>query len=89
VLVDYSDRELGLIVFLRIWRDQFLDISLAFVLSTAVLGIGAMWMLWSENVGPEVVDLSLFPDFVEWIRWILVQGSTGTFPGHIDMCLAG
>jgi hypothetical protein len=68
VLVDSSDRRLGLIVFLQIWRDQFLDVSLAFVLSTTVLGIEARWMLWSENVGPEVVDLLLFPDFIDWMR---------------------
>jgi hypothetical protein len=42
-------------------------------LSTAALGAGARWVLWSTDVGPEVVDLSLFPDFVEGIRWLLVQ----------------
>jgi hypothetical protein len=36
-------------------------------------------MLWSEDVGPEVVDLSSFPDFVNGIRRSLVQDSTGTF----------
>jgi hypothetical protein len=30
-------------------------------------------MLWSEDVGPEMVDLSLFPDFVDEIHWIFVQ----------------
>jgi hypothetical protein len=37
-------------------------------------------MLWSEDVGPEVVDLSSFPDFVDGMRRSLVQDSTGTFP---------
>jgi hypothetical protein len=37
-----------------------------------VLGAGARWMLWSEDIGPEVVDLSFFPDFVVGMRWILV-----------------
>jgi hypothetical protein len=39
-------------------------------------------MLWSEDVGPEVVDLSSFPDFVDVMRRFLVQDSTGTFPGR-------
>jgi hypothetical protein len=39
-------------------------------------------MLWSEDVGPEVVDLSSFPDFVDGIRRLLIQGSMGTFPGR-------
>jgi hypothetical protein len=39
-------------------------------------------MLWSEDVGSEVVDLSLFLDFVNGIRWILAQGCTGTSPGQ-------
>jgi hypothetical protein len=29
-----------------------------------VLGADARWILRSEDVGPEVVDLSFFPDFV-------------------------
>jgi hypothetical protein len=53
------------------WRPSFL---------AAALGAGARWVLWSEDVGPEVVDLSLFPDFVGGIWWFLVQGSTGTSP---------
>jgi hypothetical protein len=27
-------------------------------------GDGATWVLWSEDVGPEVLDLPLFPDFI-------------------------
>jgi hypothetical protein len=48
----------------------------------AVLGARARWVLWSEDVGPEVVDLSLFPDFIGGMRWFLFQGSTGTSPGR-------
>jgi hypothetical protein len=39
-------------------------------------------MLWSEDVGPEVVELSSFPDIVDGMRRFLVQDSTGTFPGR-------
>jgi hypothetical protein len=34
-------------------------------LSTAALGAGVRWVLWSTDAGPEVVDLSLFPDSVD------------------------
>jgi hypothetical protein len=57
----------------RRWRSSF---------STAAPGAGARWILWSEDVGPEVVGLSHFPDFIGGMRWILVQGSTGTSPGQ-------
>jgi hypothetical protein len=33
---------------------------------------GKRWILWSEDVGPEVVDLSLFVDFIDGNRLILV-----------------
>jgi hypothetical protein len=39
-------------------------------------------VLWSEDVGPEVVDLALVPDFDNRMRWILVQESTRTSPGR-------
>jgi hypothetical protein len=39
-------------------------------------------MLWSEDVGPEVVDLSSFPDFVDGMRRFLVQDNTTTFSGR-------
>jgi hypothetical protein len=39
-------------------------------------------MLSSKEVGSEVVDLSLFPDFVDRMRRILVQDSTGTSPSQ-------
>jgi hypothetical protein len=42
----------------------------------------ARWFLWSEDVGPEVVDLSFFSDFVDGRRWILVQDNTGTSLGR-------
>jgi hypothetical protein len=52
-------------------------------------------MLWIKDVGPKVVDLSLFPDFVGGMRWFLVQYSTATSPGRRAtatcalMCAAG
>jgi hypothetical protein len=36
------------------------------------LGAGTRWVLWSEDVGLEVVDLSFFPDFIGEMRWFLV-----------------
>jgi hypothetical protein len=39
-------------------------------------------MLRSEDVGPKVVDLALFPDFIDGMRWILVQECTETFHGR-------
>jgi hypothetical protein len=38
--------------------------------------------LESEDVGPEVVDLSLFLDFVNRMQQILIQGSTRIFLGR-------
>jgi hypothetical protein len=35
-----------------------------------------------DNVGLKVVELSLFPHFVDGMRWFLVQGNTGMFPGR-------
>jgi hypothetical protein len=55
------------------WRSSF---------STTALGIGARWMFWSEDIGPEVVDMSLFPDFVDGMRWILLQARMGMSPGR-------
>jgi hypothetical protein len=80
VLVDPSDRWLGLLAFLLIWRDLFLCVSLVFVVIHIGAGGRARWMLWSEDVGPEVVELSLILDFVDGMRRILVQGSMGTSP---------
>jgi hypothetical protein len=51
----------------------FLDVSLVPVIIHGGAGARVRWMLWSTDAGPEVVDLSLFPDFVDGIRWILVQ----------------
>jgi hypothetical protein len=39
-------------------------------------------MLWSEEFGPKVEDLALFPDFVDGMWWIWIQDSTGTSPGR-------
>jgi hypothetical protein len=65
-----------------IWRDLFLDVSLASVVFYGGAGAGARWVLWSEDVRPEVLDLLLFPDFIGGMRWFLIQGSTGTSPGR-------
>jgi hypothetical protein len=42
-----------------------------------LLWAGARWMLWSMDVGPYVVDMSLFSGFVDGMRWILVQDNMG------------
>jgi hypothetical protein len=47
-----------------------------------MLAAGARWLLWSKDVGLEVVDLSFFSDFVDRRRWVLVQDSMGTSPGR-------
>jgi hypothetical protein len=47
--------------------------------STIALGAEARWILWSEDVDLEVIDLSFFLDFIDGIRRILVQDSTGMF----------
>jgi hypothetical protein len=39
-------------------------------------------MFWSEEFGPKVEDLALFPDFVDGMQWIWIQDSTGTSPGR-------
>jgi hypothetical protein len=56
----------------------------------ATLGAMVRWMLWSEDVGPEAVDLSLFLNFVVRMQQILVQDNTKTSLStcYIDMCLA-
>jgi hypothetical protein len=40
------------------------------------------WMLWSNEVGPEVVDLSLFRNFVVEMWWTFLQDSTGASVGR-------
>jgi hypothetical protein len=57
-----------------------ISVSPVFVINYGVAGDRARWMLWSEDVGPEVVELSLILDFVDGMRQILVQGSMGTSP---------
>jgi hypothetical protein len=83
VLVDFSDQQRGLLAVHQIWRDLFLDVSLVSVIFCGGAGAGARWVLWSEDVDPEVVDLSLFSYFMGGMRWFLVQGSTGTSPGQL------
>jgi hypothetical protein len=46
------------------------------------MAAGARWILWSEDVGPKVVDLPYFPNFADGMRLFLVQDSMGTFPGQ-------
>jgi hypothetical protein len=82
VLVGPSDRQRDLLTVLQIYRDLFLDVSLASVVFCGgAVGRGEVGAL-EEDVGPEVADLSLFPDFIAGMRWFLVQGSTGTSPGR-------
>jgi hypothetical protein len=38
-------------------------------------------MIGSEDVGPQVMDLALFPDFTDRMWWILAQDNIGTSPG--------
>jgi hypothetical protein len=76
VLVDLSGRQVGLLTGLQIWRDLFLDVSLAFV----VVHDGAGGR--GEVVLLEVVDMPFFSDFVDGRRRILVEDSTGTSPGR-------
>jgi hypothetical protein len=53
------------------------------------------WFLWIEDVGPEVVDLPFFFEFVDGRRQVLVQESMRTFPGrratasqqHVPRCM--
>jgi hypothetical protein len=81
VLVDLSGWQLGFLALLQIQRDLFLEVSFAFVVFCNDAGAGARWMLWSKDAGPEVVELSLFLDFVDGLRRILVQDNAGTSPG--------
>ncbi|KAK1615382.1 hypothetical protein QYE76_020899 [Lolium multiflorum] len=75
-------RRLGLLAVHQIWRDLFLDVSLAFVVVHDGAGAGARWFFWSEDDGPEVVVMSFFFDFIDGRRRILVQDSTGTSLGR-------
>ena len=51
-------------------------------LFATTLTAGARWFSWSEDAGPEVVDLPFLSNFVDGRRQILVQDSTGTSPGR-------
>jgi hypothetical protein len=78
--------------FLHIWRDLFLGVSLAFVvIHNGAGGRGEVDALekecWSEGGGSIVI-----PDFVDGMRWILVQDNTGTSlvdvpQRHVPRCL--
>jgi hypothetical protein len=82
MLIDHSDRYLGLLIVLKIWRDRFIGVSLAFVVIHDDTEAGARWFFWSKDVGPDVVDRSFFPNFVDGRRRILVLDNTGTSPGR-------
>jgi hypothetical protein len=72
----------GLILsmFVRSGKICFLACRWRSSLSTVTLGAEARWLLWSKEVGLEVVDLSLFVDLVDGMRRIRVQDSTRTSP---------
>jgi hypothetical protein len=66
VLVDPSDRQLGLLaVPLHLERFYFLTCHWRSLLPTATLGAGPRWMLWRENVVPVVVDI-IIPWYHRW-----------------------
>jgi hypothetical protein len=71
VFVDPSDGQLGLLTILQILRDFFLDLSLSVIGRCPRRRLGlkrGMWMLGSKYVDLHVMDLSLFPSFVDGIR---------------------
>jgi hypothetical protein len=74
-----SVHQIGSLVFSLFFR--FGEICFS-VCHWPLLAAGARWFLWSKDVGPEVVDLSFFSDFVDWRRRVLVQDSTETSPGR-------
>jgi hypothetical protein len=68
------------LVFLLFFRSGEISFSVCSYrssLSLAALRAKVRWMLLREDVGIEMVDLSLFLDFVDEMWWILVQGGTG------------
>jgi hypothetical protein len=71
--------QIGSLVFLLFFRSGKICFS---VCHWPLLAAGARWFLWSKDVGPEVVDLSFFSDFVDWRRWVLVQDSMEMSPGR-------
>jgi hypothetical protein len=54
VLVDASDQWLGILAFVQIWRDLFVDVSLPFVVIHDAAGARTRWMLWSEDASLRV-----------------------------------
>jgi hypothetical protein len=63
-------------------QDQFLGVSLAFVVIRDDIGGRARWFFWSGDVGLEVMDMSFFSDFIDGRRQILIQDSMGTSLGR-------
>ena len=77
--------QIGSLVFSPFFRSGEICFSVcrwrSWLFATA-LAAGARWFFWSEDAGPEVVDLPFLSDFVDGRRQILVQDSTGTSPGR-------
>ena len=82
MLVGLSDRQLGLLVVLQIWRDQFLVVSLAFVIIRDGAGGWGEVVLLERGCSSGGGGSSFLSDFVDGRRQILVQDSTGTSPGR-------
>jgi hypothetical protein len=76
------EAQLGLLAGVQIWRDQFFDMSLAFIIIRDDVGSWGDVVSLEWDVGPEVVDLPFFFDFVDRRRRILVQDNTGMSPNR-------
>ena len=57
--------QVGSLFFSPLFRSGEISLS---VLSVTALAVGARWFFWSEDVGPEVVDLPFLSDFVDGRR---------------------
>jgi hypothetical protein len=90
VLVDLSDRQRGLLAIYQIWRDLFLDMSLASVVFCGGAGgrgeVGALERgCWSGGGGSIVI-----PRLHRWNAVVLDRRKHGDVPRsmcHSDMCL--
>jgi hypothetical protein len=84
--VCYSVLSIGSLVFSPFFRSCEIYFS---VCRWPTLVARARWFLWSEDVGPEVGDLSFFLDFIDGRRRVLVQDSTGTSPDRRAIATCG
>jgi hypothetical protein len=67
----------------KLWiRWRRINVSLVFVVIDGDAGGRGEVDALEQGCWSEVVDLSLFPNFVGGMQWFLVQCSTGTFPGR-------